>query len=229
MLRAWLKAGYWEKGQLFPTTAGTPQGGLISPLLANFTLDGMEQALKAGTQASDKVHCVRYADDSVVTGVTRELLEQKVKPALTAFLHPRGLELSEQKTVITSIQTGFNFLGHTLRKYGDKLLITPAKSKVQILRDKIRRLIQAALGLTQEALLRQLNPLLRGWANNYRNGAAKATFSKLDYCSVPRFSRELSPSGWVVNREAAPRSCMVVVSSWAVEVFPNWGAGIFGV
>jgi RNA-directed DNA polymerase len=181
MLRAWLKAGYWEKGQLFPTTAGTPQGGLISPLLANFALDGMEQALKAGTQASDKVHCVRYADDSVVTGVTRELLEQKVKPALTAFLHPRGLELSEQKTVITSIQTGFNFLGHTLRKYGDKLLITPAKSKVQILRDKIRRLIQAALGLTQEALLRQLNPLLRGWANYYRNGASKATFSKLDY------------------------------------------------
>ena len=181
MLRAWLKAGYWEKGQMFPTTAGTPQGGLISPLLANFALDGMEQALKAGTQASDKVHCVRYADDSVVTGVTRELLEQKVKPALTAFLHPRGLELSEQKTVITPIQTGFNFLGHTLRKYGDKLLITPAKSKVQILRDKIRRLIQAALGLTQEALLRQLNPLLRGWANYYRNGAAKETFQAVDH------------------------------------------------
>ena len=124
---------------------------------------------------------MRYADDFVVTGATRELLEQKVKPALTAFLHPRGLELSEQKTVITSIQTGFDFLGHTLRKYGDKLLITPAKSKVQILRDKIRRLIQAALGLTQAALLRQLNPLLRGWANYYRNGAAKATFGKLDY------------------------------------------------
>ena len=181
MLRAWLKAGYWEKDQLFPTTAGTPQGGLISPLLANFALDGMEQALKAGTKASDKVHFVRYADDFVVTGATRELLEQKVKPALTAFLHQRGLELSEQKTVITPIQTGFNFLGHTLRNYGDKLLIIPAKSKVQILRDKIRRLIQAALGLTQEALLRQLNPLLRGWANYYRNGAAQATFGKLDY------------------------------------------------
>jgi len=181
MLRAWLKAGYWEKDQLFPTTAGTPQGGLISPLLANFALDGMEQALKAGTKASDKVHFVRYADDFVVTGATRELLEQKVKPALTAFLHQRGLELSEQKTVITPIQTGFNFLGHTLRKYEDKLLIIPAKSKVQILRDKIRRLIQATLGLTQEALLRQLNPLLRGWANYYRNGAAQATFGKLDY------------------------------------------------
>jgi RNA-directed DNA polymerase len=180
MLRAWLKAGYWEKEQLFPTIAGTPQGGLISPLLANFALDGMEQAVQAGAKASDKVHFVRYADDFVVTGATRELLEQKVQPALTAFLHPRGLELSEQKTVITSIQTGFDFLGHTVRKYEDKLLITPAKGKVQILREKISRLSQAALGLTQEALLRQLNPLLRGWANYYRNGAAKAIFGKLD-------------------------------------------------
>ena len=132
MLRAWLKAGYWEKEHLFPTTAGTPQGGLISPLLANFALDGMEQAVQAGTQASDKVHFVRYADDFVVTGATRELLEQKVKPALTAFLHPRGLELSEQKTVISHVTKGFDFLGHTLRKYEDKLLITPAKGKILI-------------------------------------------------------------------------------------------------
>ena len=102
MLRAWLKAGYWEKEQLFPTAAGTPQGGPISPLLSNFALDGMEQAVKAGTKASDKVHFVRDADDFVVTGATRELLEQKVNPALTAFRHQRGLELSEQKTVITN-------------------------------------------------------------------------------------------------------------------------------
>jgi RNA-directed DNA polymerase len=116
LLRAWLKAGCWEKDQLFPTTTGTPQGGLISPLLANFTLDGMEQAVQAVAGVGGKVNFARYADDFVVTGATRELLEQKVKPALTAFLHPRGLELSEQKTVITSIQTGFDFLGHTLRK-----------------------------------------------------------------------------------------------------------------
>ena len=181
MLRLWLKAGYWEKERLYATTAGTPQGGLISPLLANIALDGMEQALKAGTKAADKVHLVRYADDFVTTSATRELLEQKAKPALTAFLHPRGLELSEQKTVISSLHKGFDFLGHTLRKYGDKLLITPAKRKVKALRQKIRRLIHAASGLTQEALLRQLNPLLRGWANYYRNGAAKATFNKLDH------------------------------------------------
>jgi RNA-directed DNA polymerase len=181
MLRAWLEAGYWEKEQLFPTTAGTPQGGLISPLLANFALDGLEQTVQALGQPKDKIHFVRYADDFVVTGATRELLEQKVKPALTAFLQARGLELSEQKTVITSIQEGFNFLGHTLRKYGVKLLITPAKSKVKILRQKISQSITSALGLTQEALLRKLNPLLRGWANYYRNGAANRTFSNLDY------------------------------------------------
>jgi len=180
LLKAWLKAGYWEKGQLFPTSAGTPQGGLISPLLANLALDGMEQAAKAGTQQKDKVHFIRYADDFVVTGATRELLEQKVKPALTAFLAQRGLQLSEQKTVLTHIQEGFDFLGHTVRKYGDKLLITPAKSKVAAVREKIGRLIHSALGLTQEALLRRLNPLLRGWANYYRHGASKRTFNKLD-------------------------------------------------
>jgi RNA-directed DNA polymerase len=181
LLRAWLKAGYWEKGQLFPTHAGTPQGGLISPLLSNLALDGMERAAKAGTKPGDKVNFVRYADDFIVTGATRELLEQKVKPALTAFLKERGLELSEQKTVITPIQTGFNFLGHTLRKYGDKLLITPAKGKVQILREKIKQKVKSALGFTQEELLRQLNPVLRGWANYYRNGAATQTFEKLDH------------------------------------------------
>ena len=181
MLRLWLQAGYWEKEQLFPTEKGTPQGGLISPLLSNLTLDGLEAAVHAVAKRGDKVNFVRYADDFVVTGATRELLEQKVKPALTAFLHPRGLELSEQKTVITSIETGFNFLGHTLRKFRSKLLITPAKSKVQTLRQTIKQRIQSALGQTQERLLRQLNPLLRGWANYYRNGAAKRTFGRLDY------------------------------------------------
>ncbi len=197
LLRAWLKAGYWEKGQLFPTPKGTPQGGLISPLLANLALDGMEQAVKAVARRGDKVNFVRYADDFIVTGANRELLEQKVKPALTAFLHERGLELSEQKTVITHIQTGFDFLGHTVRKYGDKLLTTPAKSKVKILREKICRKVQSALGLTQEALLRQLNPLLRGWANYYRNGAAKRTFTAVDdyvYHKLRRWATRRHPN-----------------------------------
>jgi RNA-directed DNA polymerase len=191
MLKAWLKAGYWEKDQLFPTDAGTPQGGLISPLLANLTLDGMEGALKAVAGRRDKVHFIRYADDFVVTGASKELLEQKVKPALTAFLTQRGLRLSEQKTVLTHISQGFNFLGHTVRKYGDKLLITPAKSKVEAMRKKIGELIHSAVALRQEELLRQLNPRLRGWANYYRNGASKQTFGKLDYYVYGRLWRWL--------------------------------------
>ena len=181
MLKAWLKAGYWEKDELFPTKAGTPQGGLISPILANLTLDGMEAAVRAVAGPRDKVHFIRYADDFVVTGATRELLEQKVKPALTGFLAERGLRLSEQKTVLTHISEGFDFLGHTVRKYEDTLLITPAKSKVEVMRKKIGELIHSAVGLTQEALLRQLNPRLQGWANYYRNGASKQTFGALDY------------------------------------------------
>jgi RNA-directed DNA polymerase len=189
LLKAWLQAGYWEAGQLFPTTAGTPQGGLISPLLANFALDGMEETARRAAQRGNKVHFVRYADDFIVTGANRELLEQKVKPALTDFLAQRGLRLSEQKTVLTHIQEGFNFLGHTVRKYGVKLLITPAKSKVEAFRKKISELIHSAMGLPQEALLRQLNPLLRGWANYYRNGAAKRTFATLDYYVYHRLWR----------------------------------------
>jgi RNA-directed DNA polymerase len=219
ILRAWLKAGYWEKGQLFPTTAGTPQGGLISPLLSNLTLDGMEQAVKAVTARGDKVNFVRYADDFVVTGATRELLEQKVKPALIVFLAQRGLSLSEQKTLITPIQEGFNFLGHTVRKYGQKLLITPAKSKVQMLRHKIRQKIQSALGLTTEALLRQLNPLLRGWANYYRNGAATRTFKQLDryvYWAIWRWITRRHPTqsvGWKKSKyfsAAGPKGLLSV-------------------
>jgi RNA-directed DNA polymerase len=182
VLCKWLKAGYWEKGQLFPTHQGTPQGGVISPILANLALDGMQKAVsQAVRKKGDKANFVRYADDFIVTGATQQLLEQKVKPALTAFLAPRGLELSEQKTVITHIQKGFNFLGHTVRKYGDKLLMTPAKSSLKALHEKIRLCIQSAVGISQEALLHQLNPIIRGWAYYYRNGAAKRTFDRLDH------------------------------------------------
>jgi RNA-directed DNA polymerase len=181
LLRAWLKAGYMDQGQLFPTSKGTPQGGLISPLIANLALDGMQAAIaQAVPRKGSKVHFVRYADDFIVTGASKELLEQKVKPALTAFLTPRGLELSEQKTVITHIDKGFNFLGHTVRKFGNKVLTTPAKSNLQALQEKIRRCLQSALGQPQEALLRQLNPMIRGWACYFRHGAAKRTFQRLD-------------------------------------------------
>jgi len=124
-----------------------------------------------------------------VTGATRELLEQKVRPALTAFLIQRGLRLSEQKTVLTHVSKGFDFLGHTVRKFGDALLISPAKSKVAAMRKKIGALIHSAVGLTQEAFLRQLNPRLRGWANYYRHGTSKRTFGQLDHYVYNRIRR----------------------------------------
>jgi len=204
ILQRWLQAGYLEKGRLFPTTEGTPQGGIISPLLANLALDGMQQAIRQVVRPrGDKVQFVRYADDFIVTSATQELLEQKIKPALTAFLKPRGLELSEQKTVITPITDGFNFLGQTVRKFGDKLLTTPAKNSVQALREKIRLCLKSALGLSQEALIRKLNPILRGWANYHRHAAAKRTFSKLDhfiYWNLWRWTKRRHP-----NKSAAWR------------------------
>src|SRR5262249_28512978 len=127
ILRQWLEAGYSEKGQLFPTQEGTPQGGIISPVLSNLTLDGMEEAIRSRIRIRrDQVNFIRYADDFIVSARTKQTLEEIVKPVVVAFLAERGLELSEQKTTITHIETGFNFLGQNVRKYRNKLVIKPA-------------------------------------------------------------------------------------------------------
>ncbi len=98
ILNQWLKAGFMEKGRLFPTEDGTPQGGIISPVLANFALDGLENKLKTAFRWQDKVNLIRYADDFIITGNTRELLEDKVEPLVKQHFGERGLELSEEKT-----------------------------------------------------------------------------------------------------------------------------------
>jgi RNA-directed DNA polymerase len=228
VLGKWLKAGYWEKGQLFPTRQGTPQGGVISPILANIALDGMQKALaQAVSKKGDKVNFVRYADDFIVTGATQELLEQKVKPALTAFLTPRGLELSEQKTVITHISNGFNFLGHTVRKLGDKLLTFPAKSNVKALREKISHCIHSARGQSPETLLRQLNPLIRGWANYYRHGASMRTFNRLDYYvfwQLLRWAKRRHPNKNVAWRKQKYFSAAATDGHFSVRLTKEQGA-----
>jgi len=117
ILKKWLKAGFMEKHVLYPTEAGTPQGGICSPVLANMALDGLEQALsevirpttRKGRKA--KIHLIRYADDFLISGSSKEVLEQEVKPAVEQFMRARGLELSQEKTVITHIENGFDFLG----------------------------------------------------------------------------------------------------------------------
>ena len=129
ILRKWLAAGYMEEGVVYPTEAGTPQGGIASPVLANLALDGLEEAAQRAAPRHQKVNVVKYADDFIITGASKEVLETKVKPAVVAFLAERGLELSEEKTRITHIDDGFGFLGFNVRKYGGKLLIKPSKQQ----------------------------------------------------------------------------------------------------
>ena len=123
---------------------------------------------------------VRYADDFIITGRSKEMLENEVKPLVAKFLRTRGLELSSEKTRITHIDQGFDFLGFSVRKYNGKLLIKPSTKNVHVLLERVRDLIKAHKQATQTELLERLNPLLRGWAQYYRNVAAKRTFKTVD-------------------------------------------------
>lgn len=187
VLRKWLKAGFVEKGILFPTEAGTPQGGIVSPTLANMTLDGMESFLKKtfpwkmteGKLKSLKVNLVRYADDFIITGATKDVLENEVRPVVERFLNERGLQLSPEKTRITHINEGFDFLGQNIRKYNGKLLIKPSKKNTSVFLENIRTTLRRSGALSQEKLIRHLNPMIRGWMNYHRHIVAKATFNKV--------------------------------------------------
>lgn len=186
LLRQWLTAGFVESRQLFPTTEGTPQGGPISPTLANLALDGLEAALSARftptakRMIERKVHLVRYADDFVITGNSKELLENEVKPFVEAFLSERGLQLSQEKTVVTHMEQGFDFLGQNVRKYGGKLLIKPSAKNVQAFLAKVKETIKGHLHTKPEDLIGLLNPMIRGWAQYHRHIVAKAVFSEVD-------------------------------------------------
>lgn len=183
ILKKWLTAGYIEKGELYPTTLGTPQGGLISPGLLLITLSGLEAAVKAATdKLKDKVNVSVYADDFIITGVTKEVLENKVKPAVEAFLKERGLSLSKEKTKITHINDGFDFLGMNIRKYKDnKLLIKPAKNSVKRFLADIREMIKLNATVKTERLISLLNPKIRGWANYYCHVCSSKTFNRVNH------------------------------------------------
>jgi RNA-directed DNA polymerase len=145
ILRRWLQAGFIDEGTLFETSAGTPQGGIISPVIANMALDGLEAAVYASVgrsklaRSNAQLNVVRYADDFIVTGVSKEVLECEVLPAVRRFMAERGLELSEEKTRITNIAEGFDFLGQNVRKYDGKLLIKPAKKGARWVRNRYFR------------------------------------------------------------------------------------------
>ena len=190
ILEKWLKCGYVETQKLFPTDEGTPQGGTISPTLMNMTLDGLERLLHdrlpTRKKVNGKTHCnkmnfVRYADDFIITGESPEFLREKVLPIVREFLTERGLQLSEEKTVITHIGEGFDFLGKNIRKYNGKLLIKPCKSAVKSFLGKVRDIIKSSKSIKQEILIRRLNPVIRGWVNNQRYVVSSKVFSTVDY------------------------------------------------
>ena len=190
MIRAWLKAGVFEHGKGFaPTEEGTPQGGVISPCLLNIALHGLEEAAgvryhttgtQAGTVAAGSPTLVRYADDLVVCCHTRQQAEG-VKARLAAWLAPRGLAFNETKTRVVHVSEGFDFLGFSVRRYPNgKVLIKPAKPAVKRLRERLAAQMRALRGADQAAVIKTLNPVIRGWAAYYRTVVSCKTFKALD-------------------------------------------------
>ncbi|WP_027364625.1 group II intron reverse transcriptase/maturase [Desulfotruncus alcoholivorax] len=214
MLEKWLKCGFIFKKELFPTEEGTPQGGIISPTLANMVLDGIQPMLAErykrrsikGKLVSPMVNLVRYADDFIITSADRDVLEKEVKPLLVDFLTERGLVLSEEKTLITHIDEGFDFLGFNIRKYNGFLLTKPSKVKVKQFLDGIRSVIEENKSCKQETLIRLLNPKIIGWANYYRNSASSETFQRVDdqiFRKLWQWAKRRHPKKgmrWIANR-----------------------------
>ena len=209
MLKSWLKCGFVDGKKRFPTEEGTPQGGIASPVLSNMALDGLERELKARFPSSRKpdenpqVHFVRYADDFLITGRSKELLEKEVKPVVEAFLAERGLTLSAEKTHITHIEAGVDFLGYHMRKIQGRLRIKPSQDRRARFWQDITQTIKANIGRRTSGLIKILNSKLRGWGNYYRIVSSWKTFSKTDnyvFWRLWRWARQRHPlknAGWV--------------------------------
>ncbi len=177
LIKGWLKAGFVFQGKLNSTEQGTPQGGVISPLLANIGLHGLETYIKT---TNSKLGVVRYADDFIVTARDKDSLEN-ARVLIQAWMSERGLELSPEKTLITSMDDGFDFLGFNSRHYDGKLLIKPSKKKVLAFCKRLGEEIKNLSSVEQEVLIKKLNPILRGFANYYKGVVSKETFCYISY------------------------------------------------
>jgi RNA-directed DNA polymerase len=209
ILSQWLKAGFMERSMLYPTIAGTPQGGIISPVLANLALDGLQTLLRnlyvphSRRAKGTKINLVRYADDFIITGGSKELLENEVQPLVRAFLAERGLELSAQKTRITRVDAGFDFLGQHVRKYDGVMLIKPSKKNVKAFLTKVRKIVKDGRSMTAGNVLARLNPVIRGWANYHRHVVSSRIFQSVDsviFWLLWRWAKRRHPmknSAWV--------------------------------
>lgn len=217
ILKEFMKCGYIERGRLFPTAEGSPQGGIISPTYANMVLDGLEPMIldvywRSRVKKSfsvkynaHKVHVVRFADDFIVTASDRESLEN-IKQMIEVFLLERGLTLSKEKTVITHIDKGFDFLGWNFRKFKGKLIIKPSHKSMCKITQKISSIIKDNRTAKQEDLIRKLNEVIIGWANYHHSACAKKSYSTIDHRTwemLWKWAKRRHPNKskrWIVNR-----------------------------
>ena len=228
VLKQFLKAGFIFQDELFPTDEGTPQGGVISPILANMTLDGMQKALsdrfhtnrqgKVSLQYKNahKINLVRYADDFIVTAATREIAEE-AKELIRDFLQTRGLELSEGKTVITHIDDGFDMLGWTFRKFKGKLIIKPSKKALKAIKLALHETILGrGKAWKQEDLIKKLNQQIRGWANYHQSVCASEAFTHIDYVLYELLWR------WAKRRQPQKSREWIASNYWHTKQNKNW-------
>ena len=214
LIGQWLKAGVVEKGRFTPTEEGTPQGGVVSPLLLNVALHGMEQAAGVryqltGIHAGETVRAcpvlIRYADDLVALCHSQEQAEQ-VKAALAEWLAPRGLVFNEDKTRIVNLDEGFDFLSFTVRRFNTKLLIKPSKAAVRRYRQRLRTEMRSLRGANVAMVLQRLTPIVRGWSAYYRTVVSSEMFSALDRYlwrltyKWAKHSHPKKPKRWIVDQ-----------------------------
>jgi RNA-directed DNA polymerase len=221
ILHKWLKAGFIEKHALHPTEEGTPQGGIASPALANLTLDGLEACLRErypkARRQNAMVNLVRYADDFIITGASKELLENEIRPLVEEFMQERGLELSPEKTHITHITDGFDFLGQNIRKYQNgKLLIKPSQKNIKTFLANLREVIRGNAQVTAGQLIVKLNPKIRGWANYHRHVSSKQTFVKVDHAIFQALWQ------WAKRRHPKKSRCWVKKKYFGSRGSRNW-------
>jgi RNA-directed DNA polymerase len=217
ILMKFLKAGYIEKGAWHPTADGTPQGGLISPTLLVLTLAGFERSIKRLFKRNSKVNIIVYADDFVITGPSREILDIVVIPTVEKFLGERGLTLSKEKSRITHIDDGFDFLGFNIRKYSNRKTLTkPSKAGIKRFLANIKQVIVSNKAAKTEHLIRLLNPKIRGWANYYRGAVASRVFTYIDNVIYQTLAK------WILGRHRNKGKIWITKKYFRSKGLDNW-------
>lgn len=249
LLKGWLKSGVMDGGTLFPTSEGTPQGGVISPLLANIALHGMEQYIRNAYPEKEvwkngkrvgrtkPAHFIRYADDFVILHEDLTVV-QDCQRLIGGWLTHMGLELKASKTRLTHTlhehegNVGFDFLGFTVRQYpagkyqsglntmkqplGFITLITPTEKGMERHREKLKKIVKVHRASTQEKLIEELNPVIRGWSNYYSTVVSSRHFSKLDNWMYQTLHN------WAVHRHAKKSPKWVMDKYWLIDQGGGW-------